>query len=137
MAVAVLAGGGEETARRVTRPDAGPLPGGTPKVEHLSLGANVAPGDIAIDGNGLYIGDRRTSDLLFTDPETGKVTERMKLRRWYAMAPDPFRAGRLWVTVPTRHRILRVDTARAALAGRPLRVPASRRGSASAGTSSS
>ncbi len=60
---------------------------------------------------------------MFTDPETGKVAERMKLRRWYAMAPDPFRAGRLWVTVPTRHRILRVDTARAALAGRPLRVP--------------
>ncbi len=123
IAAALLAGGGEEAAKRVTRPDTGPLPGGTPEVDHLPLGANVAPGDIAIDGNGLYIGDRRTSDLLLTDPETGKVSKRMKLRRWYAMEPDPFRAGRLWVTVPTRHRILQIDTARGAFAGRPLRVP--------------
>jgi hypothetical protein len=123
VAAALLASADEEPAKRVaTRPDTGPLPGGSPKVEHLSLGADVAPGDIAIDDNGLYIGDRRTSDLLFADPETGKVSKRMKLRRWYAMEPDPYRPGRLWVTFPARHRILQIDTARAAFAGRPLRV---------------
>jgi tRNA A-37 threonylcarbamoyl transferase component Bud32 len=123
VAAVLMSGGGEEQAKRVTRPDTGPLPGGSPKVEHVSLGPNVAPGDIAIDDNGLYIGDRRTSDLLFADPETGKVANRMKLRRWYAMETDPFRPGRLWVSVPTRHRLLQIDTARAAFAGRPLRVP--------------
>jgi hypothetical protein len=123
VAAAVLSGDGEERAKRVTRPDTGPLPGGSPKVEHLSLGGSVAPGDIAVDDNGLYIGDRRTSDLLFVDPETGKVSKRMKLRGWYALEPDPFRPGRLWVTIPRRHQILQIDTARAAFAGRPLRVP--------------
>jgi hypothetical protein len=122
VASALLAGGGSDPVNRVTRPDTGPLPGGTPKVEHLSLGPNVAPGDIAIDDDGLYVGDRRTSALLFADPETGEVSDRMKLGRWYAMEPDPFRRGRLWVTVPTRHQILQIDTERAALAGRPLRV---------------
>jgi hypothetical protein len=39
------------------------------------------------------------------------------------MEPDPFRSGRLWVTIPRRDQIVQIDTARAAFAGRPLHVP--------------
>ena len=122
VATAVLSGGGEKPAKRATKPDTGTLPSGNPKVERFSLGSSVAPGDIAIDDNRLYIDDRRTSNLLFVDPETGTVSKRMKLRGSYAIVPDPSRSGRLWVTLPLHHEIVQVDTARGALVGRPFRV---------------
>jgi hypothetical protein len=68
------------------------------------------------------VNDRRSARLLFVDKRTGKVVARVRVPGGAFLTPDPYRAGRLWLTVPAGNRVVQVDIQRARLVGRPIRV---------------
>jgi DNA-binding beta-propeller fold protein YncE len=123
VATLLLSADDKTPTRRVAE---GPLPSpGEPKVRHIDLGSNVAPGDVASDGRHGFVVDRRTGRILIIDPTSNEVFGKVPLTKGTnAIVVDKWADDRLWATNPKRDTVAEIDTDRGRLlGGGPFHVP--------------
>jgi serine/threonine-protein kinase len=100
-------------AKRVVAP-----PVREPKIRHISLGAHVAPGDVAADSSNSYVVDRRTGKVLVVDPTANEVFGSVKLGKGTnAITVDDWVEHRLWATNPKRNLVSEINTERGTIVG--------------------
>jgi len=105
----------DKPSRRVA---AGPLPSGEPKVRHIGLGKNVAPGDVAADSSNAYVVDRRSGRILVIDPLANLVFGHVSLGKGTnAITTDAWAENRLWATNPRRELVAEINTTNGHLIG--------------------